>query len=65
MKKNNWLSRAVALVLFCATHWRTFVDEANIGKGLKFPSRLRFYCSYILPLIVMVIFIWGYIQFFG
>ena len=65
MSQNLLPLGAMALVLFCATHWRTFVDEANIGKGLKFPSRLRFYCSYILPLIVMVIFIWGYIQFFG
>ena len=65
MSQNLLPLGAMALVLFCATHWQTFVGEANLGKGLKFPSWLRFYSSYILPLIVMVIFIWGYIQFFG
>jgi NSS family neurotransmitter:Na+ symporter len=65
MSQNLLPLGAMILVLFCATHWQSFVGEANTGKGLKFPAWLRFYCSYILPLIVMVIFIWGYIQFFG
>ncbi len=65
MSQNLLPLGAMILVIFCATHWQSFIGEANLGKGLKFPARLRFYCSYILPLIVMVIFIWGYIQFFG
>ena len=33
-----------------------------MGRGLKFPKALRFYVSYILPLIVLIIFVFGYQQ---
>ena len=55
---------ALVSVLFCASRWELFVNESNSGKGMKFPGRLHFYCKYILPAIVLVIFVWGYIQFF-
>lgn len=55
---------AMILVLFCGTRWKTFIEESNQGKGLKFPGWLYFYCRYILPVIVLVIFVWGYLQFF-
>ena len=65
MSQNLLPLGAMILVLFCSSRWQLFVGEANTGKGLKFPHWLHFYCKYILPLIVMVIFVWGYIQFFG
>ena len=55
---------SLILVLFCGARWQKFIAETDQGKGMKFPSRLWFYCRYILPLIVLIIFIWGYIQFF-
>ena len=52
-------------VLFCITRygfgWDKFVAEANQGTGLKVAKWMRPYCTYILPIIVLVIFIVGLI----
>lgn len=42
--------------------WNNFIKEANTGKGLKFPTQnwVRVYVTYILPVIVLGIFIQGY-----
>ena len=52
---------SLAYVIFC-THrygwgWDKFIAEANTGEGFKVPKALRFYCAWILPLIIVVIFI--------
>ena len=51
-------------VLFCTSRygwgWKNFIQEANTGKGIRFPKSIRFYVSYIIPLIILVIFIQGY-----
>ena len=56
-------------VLFCTSRrgwgWERFLSEANAGKGLAFPRAVRFYVSYVLPLIVLFIFIMGYWNQFG
>ncbi len=41
--------------------WENFTQEANTGNGLKFPKALRVYFKYILPLIVLFVFVQGYI----
>ena len=38
-------------------------EEANAGKGLKFPKWIRFYVAYILPVIIIVLFIIGMVNF--
>ena len=52
-------------LLFCTSKrgwgWKNFTEEANAGNGLRFPKWIRIYVSYILPLIVLAIFIQGYI----
>lgn len=52
-------------LLFCTSKrgwgWKNFTAEANAGNGLRFPKWIRIYVSYILPLIVLAIFIQGYI----
>ncbi len=45
--------------------WKKFTEEADSGKGLKFPKWSRVYVAYILPIIVLVIFVMGYLQAFG
>ena len=40
--------------------WNNFIREADTGSGIPFPKALRFYVTYILPLIVLVIFANGY-----
>lgn len=57
-------------VLFCVTRygwgWKNFVAEANEGKGLKVASWMRPYCTYVLPIIIIAIFLIGIVsKFFG
>ena len=51
-------------LLFCTSRYgwgfKKFTEEANEGQGVHFPAWARIYVSYILPLIVLVIFIQGY-----
>lgn len=51
-------------LLFCTTRYgwgfKNFKQEADEGKGLKFPQWARVYVSCILPLIVLFIFVMGY-----
>ena len=57
---------SMVYLLFCTSRygwgWKNFLAEANTGKGVKFPAWARVYVSYILPLIVLFIFIMGYYQ---
>lgn len=54
---------SIVFLLFCTRSygwgWKNFVAEANTGMGLKFPEKTKFYVSYILPLVVLFIFIFG------
>ena len=64
---NNLLPLGSLLyLLFCTSRygwgWKNFLAEADTGKGVKFPAWARVYVSYILPLIVLFIFIMGYYQ---
>ncbi len=45
----------------CGWGWENFIEEANAGQGLKFPKAIRIYAKYILPLIILFIFVQGYI----
>ena len=51
-------------LLFCTSRygwgWDKFIAEADAGKGIKFPKWARFYVTYILPLIVLFIFVMGW-----
>jgi len=38
-----------------------FLTEVNSGQGPRFPSKSKFYYSYLIPLIIIIIFISGYI----
>jgi len=54
-------------VLFCTVgsngwKWDNFLKEANEGKGIVFPKQLRFYCKYILPAILIIIWVQGYVS---
>ena len=55
---------SMVYLLFCTSRYgwgfKNFLAEANEGKGVKFPAWARIYVSYILPIIVFVIFIQGY-----
>ncbi len=61
---NLWLPLgSLVYLLFCTSRygwgWKNFKEEANEGGGLKVRDGIRFYVSYILPIIVLVIFVLG------
>lgn len=54
-------------VLFCTMDrkgwgWNQFLTEANLGQGLKFPSKLKVYCKYILPILLILFWAYGLIS---
>lgn len=60
---------SLVYLLFCVTNkgwgYENFLLEADEGQGIKFPKALHFYFKWILPLIVLFIFIVGYNEKFG
>jgi len=54
---------ALIYVLFCTSRYgwgfKKFQKEANLGKGLKVKSWMKFYMSYILPVVVLLLFVAG------
>ena len=60
---------SLLFVIFCTCRygwgWKNFVAEANTGNGPKVANWLRFYMTYILPLIVLAILVIGLVGFFG
>lgn len=60
---------SIIYVLFCVTRygwgWDHFIAEANAGKGMKFPRWLKLYMTWGIPLIVLYIFIQGYVSLFA
>ncbi len=45
--------------------WKNFMSEANEGKGLKVANFMRYYMTFVLPIIIVVIFVIGiYDKFF-
>ena len=50
-------------VIFCTTRygwgWKNFVAEANEGKGVKVANWMRGYMTFVLPVVLLVIFLVG------
>lgn len=66
---NNLLPLGSLVYLaFCTSRygwgWDKFIAEADTGKGVAFPKWIRFYATYILPLVVLYIFFNGYYAMF-
>lgn len=55
---------SLVYLLFCVTRygwgWDNFIKEANTGEGLKFPTKIRWYLTFVLPIVVLYIFAQGY-----
>lgn len=60
---------SIIFVIFCTSRygwgWDKFMTEANEGKGLKVAKWMKGYMTYVLPVIVLVIFILGLISYFS
>lgn len=59
---------SLVYVLFCVTRygwgWDHFVEEANTGTGMKIQPWMKGYMTYVLPLIVIVVFVANMINYF-
>ncbi len=54
---------SLCYLLFCVTRYGWgfdhYLEEANTGTGLKMPKGLRFYLSYILPVLLVFLIVLG------
>lgn len=59
---------SIFYLVFCVSKYGwgfdNFTAEADHGEGLKFPKSARFYVTWILPFIVLSVFVMGYYQLF-
>lgn len=59
---------SLAYLIFCTSRYgwgfENFLEEANTGQGIHFPKWPKVYLKYILPCIIIFIFIQGYWTFF-
>ena len=55
----------IYIIVFCVSKygwgWNNFIKEADMGMGIKFPQFTRVYITYVLPVIIFIIFIINYI----
>ncbi len=60
---------SVVYVLYASWHYGwgfdNYLKEANLGQGPKVSKKLQFYFKYVLPVIVLVLFVQGYISVFN
>ena len=56
---------SLIFVLFCTTRkgwgWKNFMEECNAGSGIRFPKWLYGWMKYGVPVLIIVIFILGWI----
>ncbi|MDO5537685.1 MAG: sodium-dependent transporter [Desulfovibrionaceae bacterium] len=54
------------IILFCTTRygwgWNNFLNETDKGVGPNFPRWPRVYLTYVLPVIILCLFVQGYVQ---
>jgi len=57
---------SLLFLLFCVSRygwgWDNFMNEANQGKGMKVTRWMRGYMTYVLPVIIFVVFVIGLVQ---
>jgi len=55
---------SLVFVLFCCKKngwgWANYLAEINTGKGMKFSDKLKNYYAYVLPVVIVVVYIKGY-----
>lgn len=56
-------------VLFCVRKngwgFSGFLEEANTGEGRKLPNWIRYYMTYVLPCIIVIVYLKGYYDTFA
>ncbi|MBQ1193649.1 MAG: sodium-dependent transporter [Lachnospiraceae bacterium] len=58
---------SLVYILFCTRKcgwgWNKFKEEANTGKGIKVSDKMRIYMTYVLPMMVFILFVYGLYNF--
>ena len=67
---NNILTLgSLVMLLFCTCRrgwgWKNFLAEADKGDGAKFPAVMRPFLTWVLPVVVFLLFVQGYIDKFS
>lgn len=56
---------ALIICLFCTSKkgwgWKNFTAEADTGKGAKFPQWARAYMTYVVPVLIAVVLVMGWV----
>lgn len=56
---------SLVVILFCTLRrgwgWEGFLVEANTGEGRPFPRWLKPYLRYVLPALIVIVFVMGYV----
>lgn len=59
---------SLVYLMFCVSKkgwgWENFLQEADSGRGLSFPQAIKPYLTYLLPIIMLVVFAAGYFYMF-
>lgn len=59
---------SLCYVVFCVSKfgwgWKNFKAEANTGKGAKIANWMRGYMTFVLPIIILIVFVLGLYNFF-
>lgn len=57
---------SLVYTLFCVTRWGwgfdNYIDEANTGKGARIARRLKPYFKFVLPVLIVIIIVQGFIK---
>ncbi|MCR4782318.1 MAG: sodium-dependent transporter [Lachnospiraceae bacterium] len=67
---NNMLPiGCIVFIIFCTTRYgwglKNFLEEANTGEGMKMSKKLGWYLKFVLPILVAILIIMGYLDVFG
>ena len=60
---------SLVYLLFCVSRYGwgfdNYLEEVNTGIGIKMPRKLKGYLTWVLSVVIIVVFIQGYINMFG
>ena len=53
------------MLTFCTSKrgwgWDEFLAEVDAGQGMKFPAGLRVYVKYVVPALILVVWVTGWV----
>lgn len=55
---------SLVYLMFCTKKngwgWENFIKETNAGRGPDFPTKIRAYMTYVIPVLVIIVYLKGY-----